>query len=222
MADALPPEAEDELSERQSYYLAQVRALKERAGRGLPLAPLRVGGQKVQLTEAQIQGAVGARFIEQACTGLGNYLGRVKALTGGRLPPVLLVGGSARLVGLKEAIEDRLGCRALRWERSEFATVLGGVSAAPAPPVPDRCDPSTAVAPGTIKEELVVTGGALGTQTLGGAGVQALAELPSLDTLRARLVGTIQTPAARIAGVLTVRCGQVTWVLAIPGSPEPR
>ena len=62
-------------------------------------------------------------------------------------------------------------------------------------------------------EKLVVIGGALGTQTLDAAGVQALAELPSLDALRARLVGMIQTPATRIAGVLAAPGGQIARVL---------
>jgi len=59
-----------------------------------------------------------------------------------------------------------------------------------------------------------VLGGALGTQTLDAAGVKALSELPSLDELRARLVGMIQTPATRIVGVLQAPGGQVARVLA--------
>ncbi|MFM7415042.1 MAG: 50S ribosomal protein L10, partial [Alphaproteobacteria bacterium] len=54
----------------------------------------------------------------------------------------------------------------------------------------------------------------LGTQTLNADGVKALAELPSLETLRAQLVGLIQTPATRIAGVLQAPGGQVARVLA--------
>ena len=45
------------------------------------------------------------------------------------------------------------------------------------------------------------------------AGVKALAELPSLDELRAKLVGMIQTPATRIAGILQAPGGQVARVL---------
>ena len=56
--------------------------------------------------------------------------------------------------------------------------------------------------------------GALGTQTLDASGVKALAELPSLETLRAQLVGLIQTPATRIAGILQAPGGQVARVLA--------
>lgn len=63
-------------------------------------------------------------------------------------------------------------------------------------------------------DKFVVLGGALGTQTLSADGVKALSELPSLDTLRAGLLGMIQTPATRIAGVLQAPGGQIARVLA--------
>jgi large subunit ribosomal protein L10 len=62
-------------------------------------------------------------------------------------------------------------------------------------------------------ERLVILGGSLGEQTLDTAGVEALATLPSLDELRARLVGMIQTPATRVAGVLQAPAGQLARVL---------
>ncbi|MFT8718534.1 50S ribosomal protein L10 [Acetobacter sp.] len=61
-------------------------------------------------------------------------------------------------------------------------------------------------------EKLVLLGGALGTQTLDVNGIKALSELPSLDTLRAQLVGLISTPATRIAGVLQAPAGQLARV----------
>ena len=70
----------------------------------------------------------------------------------------------------------------------------------------------TAIEFARTNEKLVIVGGALGTQTLDAAGVQALAELPSLDTLRATLVGMLQTPATRIAGVLQAPAGQLARV----------
>ena len=57
----------------------------------------------------------------------------------------------------------------------------------------------TAVDYAKTNEKFVVIGGALGTQMLNADGIRALADLPSLDALRARLVGMIQTPATRIA-----------------------
>ena len=49
-------------------------------------------------------------------------------------------------------------------------------------------------------DKIVVLGGAMGTTTLNAEAVKSLATLPSLDELRAKLLGMIQTPATRIAG----------------------
>jgi large subunit ribosomal protein L10 len=72
----------------------------------------------------------------------------------------------------------------------------------------------TAVDFAKTNEKLVLIGGALGTQTLDASGVRALADLPSLDTLRGRLLGMLGTPATRIAGVLQAPGGQLARVLA--------
>lgn len=61
-------------------------------------------------------------------------------------------------------------------------------------------------------EKFVLIGGSLGTQTLDVDGVKALAELPSLNVLRARLVGMISTPATRIAGILQAPAAQLARV----------
>jgi large subunit ribosomal protein L10 len=42
--------------------------------------------------------------------------------------------------------------------------------------------------------------------------VKALAELPSLDELRGKLIGLIQAPATKIAGVLQAPAGQLARV----------
>jgi len=63
-------------------------------------------------------------------------------------------------------------------------------------------------------DKFVVLGGSLGTQTLNADGIKALSELPSLDTLRAGLLGMIATPATRIAGILQAPGGQIARVLA--------
>jgi large subunit ribosomal protein L10 len=62
-------------------------------------------------------------------------------------------------------------------------------------------------------ENLVVLGGAMGSTALDADGVKALASLPSLDELRAKLVGMISTPATRIATVLQAPASQVARVL---------
>jgi len=62
-------------------------------------------------------------------------------------------------------------------------------------------------------DKFVILGGALGKTIMDAAAVKALAELPSLDQLRARLIGMIQTPATRIASVLRAPGGQLARVL---------
>lgn len=62
-------------------------------------------------------------------------------------------------------------------------------------------------------DKLVVLGGVMGDTVLDPGGVKALSDLPSLDELRAKLVGMIQTPATRIAGVLQAPAGQLARVM---------
>lgn len=62
-------------------------------------------------------------------------------------------------------------------------------------------------------DKLVILGGAMGTTSLDADGVKALASLPSLDELRARLVGMISTPATRIAQVVNAPAGNVARVI---------
>lgn len=51
-------------------------------------------------------------------------------------------------------------------------------------------------------EKFVILGGALGDKILDAEAVKQLASLPSLDELRAKLLGLFQAPAQKIAGVL--------------------
>jgi len=120
-------EACEHVERERTRWLAKVRGLKEQFSRGVPLTPLRVRGQTVTLTAADIEGVIRHRFIDQACAWLASYLDRVRSVDAKAEPTILLVGGSARLKGLKEAIELRLECPTSWWERSEYATVLGAV-----------------------------------------------------------------------------------------------
>ena len=69
-------------------------------------------------------------------------------------------------------------------------------------------------------EKLSIVGGALGEETLDVAGVQALATLPSLDALRATIIGLLQAPATKVAGVLQAPAGQVARVLGAYGAKD--
>jgi large subunit ribosomal protein L10 len=63
-------------------------------------------------------------------------------------------------------------------------------------------------------DRLVVLGGMFGDRALDVKTVEALAKMPSLDQLRATLVGMLQTPATRIAAVLQAPGGQVARVIS--------
>jgi large subunit ribosomal protein L10 len=61
-------------------------------------------------------------------------------------------------------------------------------------------------------DNLVILGGAMGATSLNADAVKALATLPSLDELRAKLVGMISTPATRIAQVVNAPAAQLARV----------
>jgi large subunit ribosomal protein L10 len=51
-------------------------------------------------------------------------------------------------------------------------------------------------------DKLVILGGAMGRTVMNADAVKALADLPSLDELRATLIGLVQAPATKIARIL--------------------
>jgi large subunit ribosomal protein L10 len=59
--------------------------------------------------------------------------------------------------------------------------------------------PKVAVDFAKAHDKLVILGGAMGKTALNPDGVKALATMPSLDELRAKLVGLIQAPATKLA-----------------------
>jgi len=69
-------------------------------------------------------------------------------------------------------------------------------------------------------DKLVIIGGVYGAQKLDAKAIDALAKLPSLDELRAKIVGILQTPATRIAGVLQAPAGQIARVMGAKAAKE--
>ena len=80
--------------------------------------------------------------------------------------------------------------------------------------------PKVAAAFAKGNDKFVVLGGALGRIVLDAAAVKVLADLPSLDQLRGKLIGLIQAPATRIAGVLAAPGGQIARVINAYASKE--
>jgi large subunit ribosomal protein L10 len=62
-------------------------------------------------------------------------------------------------------------------------------------------------------EKFVILGGAMGKTALDMNGVKALAALPSLDQLRATIIGLVQAPATKIAQVVSAPAAKVARVV---------
>ena len=69
-------------------------------------------------------------------------------------------------------------------------------------------------------DKLEIVGGAMGDVVLDVAGVKALAELPSLDELRAKIVGLIQAPATKIVQIVQAPAGQLARVFGAYAAKE--
>ena len=69
-------------------------------------------------------------------------------------------------------------------------------------------------------EKLSIVGGAFGDQILDAEAVKVLASLPSLDALRAKFLGLLQTPATRVATVLQAPASQLARVMVAYGKSE--
>ena len=73
--------------------------------------------------------------------------------------------------------------------------------------------PKVAVDVAKANEKFVILGGAMGKTSLNSDGVKALAALPSLDELRAKLVGLLVAPATKIAQLANAPAGKVARVI---------
>ena len=126
-------EALREIEAERPRYLARVRGIKESVGQGRAPRPLRVGRREVALDAARVQAAAEAWLVTRTLEGFSGFLDRVRAERRrlgheGAEPPVLLVGGSARLPGLEPAVAA-LGCRTTIGIGRTSPTVLGAAVA---------------------------------------------------------------------------------------------
>lgn len=71
-----------------------------------------------------------------------------------------------------------------------------------------------------VNDKFVLLGGAFGATVLDQKGIEALSKLPSLDELRATIIGLINAPATKIAGVLQAPAGQLARVFGAYASKD--
>ena len=116
-----------------------------------------------------------------------------------------------------QVTRNRLARRAIKGTKYEtLATLFDGPTA-----IAYSDDPLSAakvtVNFSKTNEKLTVLGGAMGEMVLDESAVKALAELPSLEDLRGKIVSLLVTPASRIVGVLSAPAGQLARALAARG-----
>jgi large subunit ribosomal protein L10 len=80
--------------------------------------------------------------------------------------------------------------------------------------------PKIAVKFAKANEKFVILGGAMGTTVLDAKGVNSLADLPTLDELRGKLIGLLQAPASKIARTLNEPGAQLARVFGAYGNSQ--
>jgi large subunit ribosomal protein L10 len=63
-------------------------------------------------------------------------------------------------------------------------------------------------------DKIEIVGGSLGSVVLNADGIKALATMPSLDEMRAKLIGLVQAPATKIAQLSTAPAAKLARVFA--------
>lgn len=69
-------------------------------------------------------------------------------------------------------------------------------------------------------DKLEVVGGAMGAVVLDAEGIKALATMPSLDEMRAKLIGLVQAPATKIAQLATAPAAKLARVFGAYAAKE--
>ncbi|MGN6495776.1 MAG: 50S ribosomal protein L10 [Tsuneonella sp.] len=69
-------------------------------------------------------------------------------------------------------------------------------------------------------DKLEIVGGSMGGQLLDEAGIKALASMPSLDELRAKLIGLVNAPATKIAQVVNAPAAKLARVFGAYAAKE--
>ena len=100
-------------------------------------------------------------------------------------------------------IEDYLtGPTALAWSTDPIAAAKAAVEFA------------------KTNDRLEIVGGAMGSTQLDAAGIKALASMPSLDELRAKIVGLVNAPATKVAQLVNAPAAKLARVFGAYGAKE--
>ena len=147
-------------------------------------------------------------FTDAGAVIVAHYSGMTVAQMGELRSRLRKAGASFRVA------KNRLAVRAIEGTQAKAIAHLfkgpTGISYSKDP----VAAPKVVVAYAKENDKLKVLGGVAVGSVLNGEGVKALADLPSLDQLRAKILGLLQAPATKIAGVLQAPAGSLARVIS--------
>jgi len=157
--------------------------------------------------KAEVVESLNGLFGDAGSVVVAHYSGMTVAQMGELRARMRAVGASFKVA------KNRLVVRALQGTAAEGIAHLfkgpTGIAVSKDPVAASR----VAVAYAKENDKLVILGGVVGTTALDANGVKALAELPSLDELRGKIVGLLQAPATKLAGLMAAPGGQLARVI---------
>ena len=131
-------------------------------------------------------------------------------------------------------LRNRMRDAGARYKVAKNTLALIALEGTPYAPISEMLSGPTALATSTdpvaaakvavdfakTNDRFEIVGGAMGDTLLDVNGVKALAELPSLDELRAKIVGLIQAPATKIAQVVNAPAAKLARVFGAYAAKE--
>ena len=167
---------------------------------------------RTQKAEA-VQGLNGL-FADAGAVIVAHYTGMTVAQMGDLRARLRKAGASFKVA------KNRLAMRALEGTpASGISDLFKGPTGIAYSKVPVAA-PKVLVAYAKENSKLKILGGVAVGAVLNPEGVKALAELPSLDQLRGKIIGLLQAPATKIAGMLQAPAGSVARVISAYANKE--
>jgi large subunit ribosomal protein L10 len=153
-------------------------------------------------------------FVESGAVVVAHYSGMTVAQMGELRSRLRKAGASFKVA------KNRLAVRALEGTQAAGISDLFKGPTGIAYSADPVAAPKVLVAYARDNDKFKILGGVAVGSVLDAKGVQALAELPSLDQLRGKIIGLLQAPATKVAGVLQAPAGQLARVVAAYSKKE--
>ena len=155
-----------------------------------------------------------ALFLDAGAVVVAHYSGMTVAQMGELRSRLRKAGASFKVA------KNRLAVRALEGTNAAGISELFKGPTGIAYSADPIAAPKVLVAYAKENDKFKILGGFAVGSVLDPEGVKALAELPSLDQLRGKILGLLQAPATKIAGILQAPAGQLARVVGAYAKKE--